>query len=83
MNIPNEYKKIVINIANMQLGAEKKATEIYNNYQSFCKNDIDAFYMGKFIIAEILNELKYNNGHPDRIRHWLLVLDFYLLKYKH
>ena len=78
MNTPNEYKKIVYNIANMQLGAEKKATEIYNNYHNFCKNDIDAFYMGKFIIGE----LKFNNGHPERIRHWLLVLDFYLMKYK-
>lgn len=83
MNKPNEFKKIVYNIASMQLGAEKKATEIYNNYNNFCKNDIDAFYMGKFIICEILNELKFNNGHPDRIRYWLLVLDFYLIKYKH
>jgi len=82
MNTPNEYKKIVYNIANMQLGAEKKATEIYNNYHNFCKNDIDAFYMGKFIIGELINELKFNNGHPERIRHWLLVLDFYLMKYK-
>ena len=66
----------------MQLNAEKKATEIHNNYHNFCKNDIDAFYMGKFIIGELINELKFNNGHPDRIRYWLLVYDFYLIKYK-
>lgn len=82
MNTPNEYKKIVNNIANMNLGAEKKATEIYNNYHQFCTDDVDAFFMGKFIISEIINELKFNSGHPDRIRFWILVLDFYLLKYK-
>jgi hypothetical protein len=67
----------------MQLNAEKKAIEIYNNYYNFCKTDVDAYHMGKFIICELINELKFNNGHPDRIRHWLLVYDFYIIKYKH
>jgi len=81
MNKPNEYKQIVLNIAKMNIGAEKKAIEIYNNYQSFGSNDVDSYYIGKFIITEIISELKFNQGAPDRIRFWLLVLDFYIQKY--
>jgi len=81
MNKPNEYKQIVINIANMNLGAEKKATDIFNNYHNLGSNDVDSYYIGKFIITEIISELKFNQGAPDRIRFWILVLDFYISKY--
>lgn len=87
MNIPNEYNKIITNIANeisikeIMTGAEKKADDIIKELNLYCDGDKNTYFVARILIQEIIFELKLNNGTKERIQFWLLIQDFIIKKY--
>jgi hypothetical protein len=62
--------------------AEKKAIDLYNEFNYYSNNDKDTFILSRILIQEIILELKFNNGDPKRIQYWTLVQDQLFKKYK-
>lgn len=85
MNTPNNYKKIISNIATeislteIMTGAEKKATDIIKELDLYC--DENTYFVARILVQEIIFELKLNEGSKERIQFWLLIQDFIIKKY--
>lgn len=87
MNTPNNYKKIISNIATeislteIMTGAEKKATDIIKELDLYCDGDKNTYFVARILVQEIIFELKLNEGSKERIQFWLLIQDFIIKKY--